>query len=255
MRIFLCAVLTAVALLAAPAAMAQSRAAESTWGGYLSLQGAATLLQDADNEGDPFSSGLPDVSIESSYDLGYSVSAALGYSFQTPILSGRVGPLFPRLELEIAWRSNDIDELKIKNDGGLGEFLGIGSLNGFSRDASGEMNSLSALYNVWIDIVLPRPKSPYLRPVVPYFGGGIGAAGVWANDVKVAGVKIIDDGDVEFAYQLGAGVGVEVTDWLVVTLDYRWMGTTQPRLKTEFDGKFDSEYSSHNLGMGLRYYF
>ena len=247
----LCAVPVLVLLISVQAANAQSRAAESTWGGYLSLQGAATLLQDADNEGDPFSSGLPDVSIESSYDLGYSVSAALGYSFQTPILSGRVGPLFPRLELEIAWRSNDIDELN-------------------SADASGDVNLLSALYNVWIDIVLPRPKSPYLRPVVPYFGGGIGIAGVWANDVKVAGVKIIDDGDVEFAYQLGAGVGVEVTDWLVVTLDYRWMGTTDPRLKTErvrrsdprdplrldrVRGKFDSEYSSHNLGMGLRYYF
>jgi opacity protein-like surface antigen len=223
--------------------------AEPRAGGYLSLQGAAVLLMDADNDGDPFFPGSPEPSIESSYDLGYSVSAAVGYKFAGSILKGRVGPLYPRTELELVWREHKIDELEIDNDGGLGSFVGVGPLTGLSESASGEVRSASAIYNLWIDVDMPRV------PVVPYFGGGIGVAGVWANEVTVRNVQIVDDSDTAFAYQLGAGVGVEVTEWLTLTIDYRWMGAAEPELETEADGRFDTEYDSHNLGMGLRYFF
>jgi opacity protein-like surface antigen len=228
--------------------LVQGASAEPQSGAYLDLKGSVTWLQDANNSGQPFLLGSPDTKIESSYDLGYSVSAAVGYAFASRILKERVGPLYARTELEIAWRENSLDELKIKEDGGLGDLLGVGSLNGLSASASGKVQSFSGLYNVWIDVDAPGP-------VTPYFGGGIGVGFVWADNVKVGNVQIVDDWDAVFAYQIGAGAGLEITEWLTLTLDYRWSATTDPEFETEWGSDFDSAYETHNVGIGLRYFF
>jgi opacity protein-like surface antigen len=81
----------------------------------------------------------------------------------------------------------------------------------------------------------------------PYLGGGIGVGFVSA-DFSAAG----DDDDTVFAYQVGAGIGYEITPSIIVALDYRFFGTTDP----EFDAiitKVVAEYISHNIGLNLRF--
>ena len=178
-----------------------------------------------------------------------------GYRFSGTILQGRVGPFYPRTELGLTWRQHTLDDVDFDDDGGFGDALGIGSLTGASESASGEIESLSLMYNLWIDIGLQNCFVPFLGAAVPYFGGGLGGIYISGDEIKVRNVEIVDDDDVAFAYQLGLGVGFEVNDWLTLTVDYRWLRAAEPELETEIGGDFDTEFDSHSLGAGLRYFF
>jgi opacity protein-like surface antigen len=185
-------------------------------GPYVSGQVGATSVLDADNTafGD---------TIETSYDLGFNVGAAGGYDF---------GLL--RVEGEITYRQNDVDELGVPGTGSVG---GDGDISAFSLMANG----------FW-DIETGSPVTPYL-------GAGIGVALVSMNDVGALGLTLADDDDTVFAYQFAAGVAFDLNPSMALDLGYRFFATTDPEF-TDPDGvKFDSEYMSHNLSLGLRYTF
>ncbi len=233
--------------------------AEPFAGAYFSLQGGVSLLDDAENTGDPFIEFRPDTRIESEYDAGFMVGATVGYGSSTPIFKSRFGPLYARYELEFAYREHGLDSLTIKNDGGLGELIdttfgtSFGSLNGLSGSVPGEVQSASFMYNIWVDI---DTKTPFL----PYIGGGIGVSSIWIDDVKLSDpelvVTLVDDQDTVFAYQLGAGLGYRLTPWLMLSLDYRWFETIDPEFEFELTGNdFESEFRTHNVGVSLRYQF
>ena len=151
--------------------------AQAAEGPYVSLQGGGSFLSDADNVGGG-------ISIESSFETGYNVSGAAGYSFKNGI----------RLEGEISYRRNSLDKLTITADGGVGVALGVGSLNGISADADGNVSALSFMANAFYDFRLANS-------VKPYVGGGIGVARLSINDAAVLGITLVDDDDIVFAYQ------------------------------------------------------
>ena len=199
-------------------------------GPYWGVNGGAAFLQDANNTGGG-------VDIESQTDTGFALGTFAGYEFGNNL----------RVEGELNFRRNSMDELTIVQDAGAGVALGVGDLDGLSADADGDISALSGMANVYYDF---RTGSPW----VPYVGAGIGVAHVMA-DVDILDVKVVDDADTVFAYQAMAGVSYFVQPDLVLFAGYRYFGTADPELEDEAGGAFDSEYQSHNVEVGFRYAF
>ena len=78
----------------------------------------------------------------------------------------------------------------------------------------------------------------------------MGFAQVSANDWTVAGIRIGSEDDSVFAYQFFIGLGVSVTERLMLDLVYNYFATSDP----EF-GITEAEYDSHNISFGARFNF
>ncbi len=206
--------------------------AQAAEGQYVSLQGGASFLYDATNVGGG-------ISIESVFDTGFNVAVAVGYGIRNSAI---------RVEGEVSYRRNDLDKLTITNDGGAGVAAGVGSLNGLSLAADGDVSALSGMVNAFYDFQLANS-------VKPYVGGGIGVARLSINDAAVLGITVVDDDDIVFAYQVGGGVGFEATPTTTIFLDYRYFATADPSFSDVLGGAFDSEYASHNVSVGIRHNF
>jgi len=155
-----------------------------------------------------------------SFDTGYTVSGAVGYAFGNGL----------RLEGEISRRGADFDKIAER---------------GFADvKVDSEVHATSFMANAFFDI-----KSQSI--VTPYFGGGIGISNVGIGRGKVQGTTVWDsDDDTVFAYQVGAGVGFDLTKNVTLDLGYRYFATE--KAKFEFT---DAEVASHNVTVGVRYLF
>lgn len=200
-------------------------------GPSMHLRGGATLLPDADNTG---SNGLD---IRSSYDTGYHIGGGLGYTLDTGI----------RLELEMLYHNNNVDSLAVRNDGGVGTALGVGSLSGLNLKADGDVSVFAGMVNAFFDINTGTAWTPYI-------GGGIGIASVSA-DISSSGVKLVDDSDTVFAWQAAVGLSYPLSPKTSIGAGYRYFGTGDPDLRTTNGARFESEYDAHLIEAGLRYRF
>ncbi len=176
-------------------------------GPYISGSLGAVILNDIDID-DGFDSG------EITFDTGVGFVGAIGNALGNGA----------RVELELGYRTNDLDEVKI--DG-----LGSASLDG-------DFSALSLMGNAYYDFPTSGKFSPFI-------GGGIGYANVEAD---------LDDIDSEddnvFAYQLMLGGSIAASENLYVDLQYRFFGTEDPNF-----GGDDAEYTTHNVMIGLRHNF
>ncbi len=204
-------------------------------GFYVNVMAGVNFLQNADNTGGG-------ITLTSEFEPGFGLAGAGGYKFSNGI----------RLEGELGYRRNALDRLVVTNDGGVGVALGVGSLNGLSLDADDEVSALSFMVNGFYDFDLGSGWMPYV-------GGGVGLALVDA-EASVLGVTVVDDDDTVFAYQIGAGIGYVAStsqplEEYVVTLDYRYFATADPSLTDAAGGAFDSEFSGHYFGVGMRFQY
>lgn len=152
-------------------------------------------------------------------------SAVLGWDFEpgNPVGEGRV-------ELEYTRRSNPLSQVRFVE----GSFEGGGEVKAESL--------LLNLFGVYHD------NSRFS----PYAGLGIGAARIETSGLQVAGHPMSSGSDAVLAYQLGAGVDVELTDHLNLDLGYRFFSSIRPTF-TEVNGdKFQMEYIGHSAVIGLR---
>ncbi|HXV19728.1 MAG TPA: outer membrane beta-barrel protein [Desulfuromonadales bacterium] len=195
---------------------------------YFSIHVGGTWLQDANVDFDD--PALFDDEIE--FDNGYNVGGAFGYDYG-----------LARLEIELAHRENDVDKIQVD----LLDFKG-----------DGDFSATSLMLNGYWDFETGSP-------VVPYIGGGLGFANVSANNVKffdeLGAVRYVDDDDNVFAYQLAAGIAFDLNPALTLDLGYRFFGTSDPDLKADpllvdppFN-RFETEFDSHNVSLGLRMNF
>jgi opacity protein-like surface antigen len=179
-------------------------------------------LSDADNSG-------PGGNITTNNDIGYGFLVAGGRKFDFGL----------RLEAEGAYRQNSVSSVTVP---GAGTTAGSGNF----AAASFMANALYEFDNIGYDLG---------KTVKPYFGGGVGFANIWANDVQTQGVTISDDSDIQFAYQAIAGVGFAVAPKTTLFVEYRYFATLDPHFKTGAGTDFKSEYQTNNAMLGLRYAF
>lgn len=153
------------------------------------------------------------------FDAGVGFGLVGGYEFGNGI----------RTEFELSYRTNGAD-------------LQTSPLLGLS----GSTSALAVMANGYYDLDMGK--------FAPYLGFGAGFARV-AADIDAGGNRLVDDSDVVFAYQLIAGVGYSITPRVVLALDYRFFGTTDPELTNTSGIKFDAEYFTQNFMLGVRYRF
>ena len=189
-------------------------------GWYVSGQVGASILTSSEID-DP-TGILAAAGTEIDFDVGYDLSGALGYHWG----------LF-RVEGEIKYAENDIDEAEV-----LG--TGIGG--------SGDVSSLGFMANAFKDFEISDGWQAYL-------GGGVGYAIVSINDASVGGIPLADDDDSVFAYQVGTGIGYQMSPTTTLSLDYRYFATVDPEFNDVDGFPFEAEYDSHVVRIGIRFTF
>ena len=167
----------------------------------------------------------PGGSVDLEFDTGFGAGLVGGFDFGTY-----------RLEGEFAYRTNDHDKI---------------SAFGLSPSADGDTSSMALMVNGYYDFRMVSPT------IVPYLGVGVGGARVSTKLEEPGGSAVIDDDDLVFAYQVMAGVGFAVNKQVTIDLGYKYFATADPSFEVIGTGgaKLDSEYSSHNVFLGLRYSF
>ncbi len=211
-------------------ASASAARAEGDW--YVSAFGGAMFLENSENRGND-----NPLSFNSSNNTGLAYRAAFG-AYRAPQV---------RVEGEGASRIASMDKLSVNNDGGLGAAAGSAPLAG-SVGAGGHVSAISAMVNAYYDYDTGSPWRPYID-------AGFGAARLTMKKVSGAGVPVVNAFDTVFAYQFGLGIGYEVTKSLTLAADYRYFTTLDPTFKDAAGNSFNSEFTSHNLSLGLRYRF
>lgn len=199
-------------------------------GVYFDLRAGGSLLQDADNEGPGLTSGI---TVESEFDLGFVVEGAVGWEHESGF----------RGELALGYQQYDVDTLTITQDGGIGNFFGVGDLDGISTGGGGDVGVFTFMANGYYALNLDKFR--------PYVGVGVGGARVSA-DVSALGVKLVDDDDVVFAYQGIAGLEYRFSDSVSFGARYAYFATEDPTLKDTLGVEFDSEVRSHSIMATIR---
>lgn len=148
------------------------------------------------------------------YATGYAVNGALGLD----------GGMY-RIEGAVGYQANDID---VTPGGPVDD------------DDDVSLSILSFLANGYIDIGMSGSV------VEPYVMAGAGIANVTLSDDDV------DESSTAFAYQLGAGVGIQATPNVVLDLGYRYFATADVTYDEIPDGEMDVTVASHNIMAGVR---
>lgn len=161
---------------------------------------------------------LPDLTLSQG---GVSADLETDVGFNLGAVAGYKWAFGLRAEGEVSYRQNDLNNI-----------VGISVV--------GDISALAFMGNGWYDFDTGTP-------LIPYLGGGLGFA-----------VITIDSGgsesDTVFAWQIGAGIGYEVTTGVVVSADYRFLATSDPSFPAS-GGDLDAEYMSHGFLLGVRGHF
>ncbi|MGB4100510.1 MAG: OmpA family protein [Alphaproteobacteria bacterium] len=160
-----------------------------------------------------------------SFDPGWLVDGQVGYAFGNGL----------RTEVEVGYRRAKADSITNPNSNA-------------ALAAGGHYGVLNTMVNVIYDM-------PINWVLTPYIGAGVGYAHVWAKDLRTASstttlVNASDSTSGNFAYQAIGGFSYEIARHWQASLDYRYLATR----KLDF-GNMKSEYSSHNIIAGVKYYF
>lgn len=186
-------------------------------------------------------------SVDTSFKTGYVLGGSYGLDWGTF-----------RTELELAYRHNESSKtahLKTAYSVNLYGFDGTAYSTG-SRDEtvkSGlKLSAWSLMANAWYDFHDFLPFG-----ITPYVGGGFGVA-----QVKIAGSldnkKINEKNDAVFAWQLGGGASVPLTQDLKLFVDYRYFAADGARLHLSpgyGGGAVKADFDSHSVLVGLRLNF
>ena len=209
-----------LSLVCATSLLCLASLAHADEGWYVSGQAGASILTSSEI-GEP--TGVFDaIGTEIDFDVGYGLSGAVGYHWG----------LF-RVEGEINYAESDINEFEI---------VGIGV------SGSADVNSLGFMANAFKDFEISDGWQFYL-------GGGIGYAIVSINDASILDIPLADDDDSVFAYQLGTGIGYQISPKTTFSLDYRYFATADPEFN-DVDGlPYEAEYDSHIIRIGVRVNF
>ena len=202
---------------------------------YISMFGGASMLNDVNTinqEGkEPYSVG---------FSTGYIIGGVIGAQ-----LTDRL-----RAEAELShavWQANHMS-VTARTEEGHRNYAGT---------ATGPLNATYLLANVWYDL-------PTGGTVTPYIGGGAGVG--WANaNLRFSQSDPVEgepgdgygNGGMGFAYQLGAGFRVPLSEKLELDAGYRLKGITGINFKSvDRESPYNgANLISHNFQIGLTFQF
>ena len=172
-----------------------------------------------ESDSDLTDSTVPGITINTEFDTGLALGAALGYDFSRF-----------RVEGEISYQKNDVSKI---------------GAQGVSFDATGDSVVLSFLINGYYDFINGSAFTPYIS-------AGLGFAQVEFNnlDISSVGFSGSNDEDTVFAYQVGIGVGYAVSEKVTIDVKYRYFGA-----KDSEYGTTKAEFASNNFLFGVRVNF
>lgn len=216
------------------AAMAAPAAAQPVSGGAWYLEGGVTasLLNDShgtvENVPAPGNPGAT-LAVKNEVETGWGGRLALGYSF------GRF-----RAEGEVGYTENNSDRYTVSSP-----FVA-------SVPQEGRNDILRFMANGYVDLATGSIR--------PYVGGGMGLARVKvvtvaATIVNPTPMRLVDDSDTVFAYQLMGGAAVALGSNFWLTGQYRWFDAGTIEGKDGRGERFTRGISGHNIEAGVRITF
>lgn len=156
------------------------------------------------------------------YKTGWGLAGYGGYAWGNGI----------RTELEMAYRHSQADDITGTNSGTTG----------------GGIHNMAFMGNVLYDIDTNTR-------ITPYVGAGIGTSIVDGDKQRIINGRTLDGERVAFAYQGIAGASLALDGGWAFTADYRYFATPDVKFKTDTGVRAETENSSHNLMLGIRYTF
>lgn len=157
--------------------------------------------------------------LDTEFEAGYAAAASFGFESVDHW----------RLEGEFSWRRNALDLV----DGGA---------------ASGDIQAYALMANVFYGIDTGTAITPYL-------GGGGGAARVAVADAAAAGQPAAGGFDTVLAWQVAAGVEVNVSASLILTIEYRFFAADDVAFRDSRGNGFAADYRTSTGLAGLRFQF
>jgi len=208
-------IVLALLILAPTASMGQE---DDRSGPYGEFRGGGLFVADSDIE----VSGIPG-SHTADYDAGFAVSGAVGYRFDRHL----------RAEVEAGYGQVEVGELTVPGAEDLRGDYDLGVVTG--------------LVNVIYDI------DYWDALAVPYVGAGLGLGYVMVKS-KSGATNPWDASSYEFAWNALVGLRLRVTKNTLLSLGYRYLGTTHPDF-SDSGVRVASEFSSHEIFAGIGYEF
>lgn len=199
-------------------------------GFYFGIGGGPSFLKKSSIDSD----GVPSsINLDADSSVGFMVSGVAGFQFRNGIA----------VEGEVGYRRAALDSLDVSGTIAttFGTFTGSGSI-----PLSGSFDSLSFMAN---------GRYGYQNETIltPFVLAGVGIARVGINNARSGGLAIADDTDWVFAYQGGAGVGIEITPMISAEVSYRYFATLDPSFTDAAGVGFDAEYRTHNVLFTLKF--
>lgn len=157
------------------------------------------------------------------FNTGWDAGLMGGYSFANGL----------RPELELDHRSNGLNRDELGND-------------------EGTDRADSALANLWYDF---KAASGLFSVLHPYLGVGVGAVRSYYHGATLGGFPIDDDYATEFGYQVGAGLGYDLTPHLTLSVDYRRLWTNRGSFPVVVNPPLEQRYRAQTALLSVRYSF
>lgn len=178
---------------------------------YIGVEAGVTWEDKADVE----IPKLPDPSVK--FDSDLAILGEIGYRWDSNW----------RLELELGYRNNDVDCVRV----------GAGPCS----TTWGEISQFSQMLNVIHDIDLDEKTA---------LSVGIGLGGV---AVSADGALLTDDFDYVFGAQAILELSHELTTGIDLVLSYRFLATDSPEFAWKGGGHFEMDNENQTLTLGLRF--
>ncbi len=237
---------TAVATIIGATAPAADAA--DTAHAYASVFGGVSILQNPGLKGSSHTSyysyltSLSSQSADTSFKTGFVVGGNFGIDWGNNL----------RTELELALRQNNSSSHALLKTSYSYMYSGAGpytvSKSTSTVPANMNLRAWSLMANAWYDFDVDMPFTPYV-------GGGFGMAMVQISG-NLNGFNLHKKNDTVFAWQLGAGVSMPITDNIKAFLDYRYFAADSAALKLEpgfHGGDITANFDSHTVLVGLRF--
>ncbi|UCH75266.1 MAG: outer membrane beta-barrel protein [Rhodospirillales bacterium] len=186
---------------------------------YVDLHIGYNIVDDGDPE---FSPDIP-----TSYEHRPGFGGTFGYLSENNV----------RIESELTWRGNDVDKVAGTND-------------------AGRMTNLNLMLNLLYELEIGgggRYGLGRRTPLRPYIGIG-GGGGRYTLEIvpNLAAAPLVDDKSYALSYQGIVGLGIEIAESAMLTLDYRYLVSENVKFTDASATPFEVDFVQSTFMLGLR---